>query len=364
LVANKLPSHPSAKDLEIRPAFKAVQKTLPDVIQRLEQLKPRINTRYETWQRAEERRREIKATIDNDVQPSSRNDFASSDPAIAGNTTTLAAGENRDLAVKLAHHEIRRRDAARRATRQAGVSEKEERERRIAGLWDNWDDAYSGDNDLQKRMEATRKRLDGSVETGDSDGAGGLELSHRSTRPTQASRNGHSSYKYPSISKSQPLVLDGTQMSSAPNRAPPKPPKYDDQPPPYTEPPPLPGKVSEPKETTLNMMAPAPSPSFTFRPSAYLENGNPLRTVFLPPTLRTEFLHHAVSNTRANLETCGMLCGTLISNALFISALIIPEQISTSDTCETVNETAFFDYCMQEEYLMLGWIHTHPTQTT
>lgn len=97
--------------------------------------------------------------------------------------------------------------------------------------------------------------------------------------------------------------------------------------------------------------------------SAYLENGNPLRTVFLPPTLRTEFLHHAVSNTRANLETCGMLCGTLISNALFISALIIPEQISTSDTCETVNETAFFDYCMQEEYLMLGWIHTHPTQT-
>lgn len=103
--------------------------------------------------------------------------------------------------------------------------------------------------------------------------------------------------------------------------------------------------------------------SFTFKPSAYLENGAPLRTVFLPPKLRSQFLTLAASNTRRNLETCGILCGTLISNALFISRLLIPEQTSTSDTCETVNESAIFDYCDSEDLMVLGWIHTHPTQT-
>jgi STAM-binding protein len=111
-------------------------------------------------------------------------------------------------------------------------------------------------------------------------------------------------------------------------------------------------------------MSPFKAPqSFTFQPSAYLENGNPLRTVFLPPTLREKFLEIAAPNTRNNLETCGMLCGTLISNALFVSKVIIPEQESTSDTCETVNESAFFDYCAAEDLMVLGWIHTHPTQT-
>jgi STAM-binding protein len=42
---------------------------------------------------------------------------------------------------------------------------------------------------------------------------------------------------------------------------------------------------------------------------------------------------------------------------------VIPEQISTSDTCETTNESAIFDYCDSEDLIMLGWIHTHPTQT-
>ena len=106
-----------------------------------------------------------------------------------------------------------------------------------------------------------------------------------------------------------------------------------------------------------------PQSNFTFRPSAYLESGEPLRTVFLPPTLRTEFLKYAEPNTRNNLETCGMLCGTLISNALFIQRVVIPEQKSTSDTCETVNENSLFDYCTSEDLLLLGWIHTHPTQT-
>ena len=58
-----------------------------------------------------------------------------------------------------------------------------------------------------------------------------------------------------------------------------------------------------------------------------------------------------------------MLCGILKNNALFITRLIIPEQTSTSDTCETLNEEELFDYCDKEELLVIGWIHTHPTQT-
>lgn len=58
-----------------------------------------------------------------------------------------------------------------------------------------------------------------------------------------------------------------------------------------------------------------------------------------------------------------MLCGILKSNALFITRLIVPEQTSTSDTCETLNEGELFDYCDKEELMVLGWIHTHPTQT-
>lgn len=102
---------------------------------------------------------------------------------------------------------------------------------------------------------------------------------------------------------------------------------------------------------------------FTFKPSAFLENGDPLRPVFLPSQLRNQFLAVASSNTRLNLETCGMLGGILKSNALFITRLIVPEQTSTSDTCETLNEEELFDYCDKEELMVLGWIHTHPTQT-
>lgn len=128
------------------------------------------------------------------------------------------------------------------------------------------------------------------------------------------------------------------------------------------------------QETSLKFDGPArlPSPppkpdlepsTFTFKPSAFLENGSPLRTIFLPPNLRHQFLKIALSNTQANLETCGVLCGTLISNALFISKLVIPDQESTSDTCETINEDKLFEYVDGEDLMVLGWIHTHPTQT-
>ncbi|KAF5616913.1 STAM-binding protein, partial [Fusarium sp. NRRL 25303] len=101
----------------------------------------------------------------------------------------------------------------------------------------------------------------------------------------------------------------------------------------------------------------------TFKPGAYLENGDPIRSLFLPKNLRQKFLDIAADNTRRGLEMCGMLCGTPINNALFVRCLLIPDQKCTSDTCETENEEVMFDYCMKEDLLLLGWIHTHPTQT-
>lgn len=379
LVAENFPKHPAARDSENRAGLRIAGKTLQGVLERLEVLKPRINARYDAYQKALEKRREANAALHaDDLRPRSRNGLAASDPAVAGNVTTLAAAENSQLAVKLAHKEIRRRDAARRSTRQAGVSEKEEQERRTAGLWDDWEAALSKDkrvqethsfrehDEMRKNMEASRRYMDGNNE---STVAAKRSSVGKATRPPRPSSQHGSDYRYPSISKSQPLHyndLDVGARSSTPHApfVPPKPPKQQFELPPLypPEPPTLPEKTSTSTDVS-DMSASKPPASFTFRPSAYLENGKPLRTVFLAPTLRDRFLAIAAPNTRRNLETCGVLCGTLISNALFISRVVIPEQESTSDTCETVNEGALFDYCAKEDLMVLGWIHTHPSQT-
>jgi STAM-binding protein len=383
LVVEKLPSHPTAKDPEMRAGLKAAQRNLPEVMNQMEALKPRINDRYERWQKALERRREAIGVTQNERPGSrSRMDMAASDPAVAGNLTTLGAAENSDLAVKLAHKEIRRRDAKRRATRQAGVSEEEEQERRTAGLWDDWEAALSrdgqndrsrGDDEMRRQMEDSRRRMDAQHDLVPESGRRRLtKPSPQNARPVEA-RNGRTEYRYPSITRSQPLKYEDRSASRSTSNTPP-PPAYAPLSLPPTYFPPKPPKESLYEESPIRPEKATPEPfdsimdgkgsnSFTFRPSAYLENGKPLRTVFLPPNLREKFLQLAASNTRNNLETCGMLCGTLISNALFISRLVIPEQESTSDTCETVNESAFFDYCAAEDLMVLGWIHTHPTQT-
>ncbi|CAG8979725.1 hypothetical protein HYALB_00012371 [Hymenoscyphus albidus] len=374
LVMDKIPWHPEVNQPEHRQTLKAARKAVPAAIARLELLKPSIDARCLAWEKEMNRRREADAAAD-ESSSRSQSRMAASDPAVAGNTLTLGAAEHSELAVKIGNSEARRRDAARRS-RQAGVTAEEEHERRTAGLWDDWEAALSKDGAASSRqddhmrlnMEASRRRLDGPNDIL----PGAIRQRPprplpRPTRPDQQ-RNGHSEYHYPSINKSQPLRYDDNSYESRPRSEspreaplPPKPPKERlEQPLSAPPPPPYPGRPEEeiPSNTSVK-----PPPSYTFRPSAYLENGNPLRTVFLPPTLRQEFLAHAASNTRKNLETCGMLCGTLKSNALFISKVVIPEQESTSDTCETINESAFFDYCAAEDLMVLGWIHTHPSQT-
>ena len=383
MVLGNLSTHPDIRQLKNRVGLQQAKTEVQSSLRKLEVLKPRINKRYDRYQelvRSREAAKSPGSTAEGDLRkPQDGSSYQAgharlpSDPALAGGAETLAAGENKDLAVELAHKEIRRRATARKATRQAGISEEEEHMRRTAGLWGNWEEAFTKNDQaidqdtLSRQMQNVRLQVNGS----DPDGA------HRgSSRPSFESQR--SNFHYPAVP--QPSAYDSSlegsrtkvAKGSEPDlKAPLRPPKSLEQLSNEERLPFRPAKEATISDTSLGWSTEQPllpekdlKPStFSFKPSAYLENGAPLRTIFLPPDLRHRFLELALPNTRANLETCGMLCGTLISNALFISKLVIPEQESTSDTCETVNESDFFDFVDGEDLMVLGWIHTHPTQT-
>ena len=391
LVIRNLSTHPDAKQGKNRLALAQANKDVEHGLLKLEVLKPRINKRYERYEQLL-RDRDIRRASANAWEASrSREQKASSchqvtnqrpisDPAVVSDTETLAAGDNRDLAVKLAHKEIRRRATARKATRQAGISEEVEQERRTAGVWGNWEEAFAKNDEsidqdtLSRQMQDIRLQVNGSTSAENRNG---------SSRPSFESQR--SNYHYPVVPEhrdtgswkpwpqpSGALEQDSLRSTPSFSEAPELPPKdYDVDGSQNKYPLPLrpEKKLLSASNTSSNLdLDPAPQqdlkPStLTFKPSAYLENGTPLRTIFLPPDLRHRFLSIALPNTGANLETCGILCGTLVSNALFISKLVIPDQESTSDTCETINESELFDYVDGEDLMVLGWIHTHPTQT-
>ncbi|KAE8357244.1 hypothetical protein BDV27DRAFT_139711 [Aspergillus caelatus] len=384
LVLVNLAKHSEAKDEQNRKALMEAEKEVSRNLEKLEILRPRINKRHKRYTELMNDRQArspplgTTQTVPNKQQPQ--------DPALVGVAEPLEAGENRDLAVRLARTEIHRRATARKAVRQAGITPEEEQRRRTAGIWGDWENALDKngpgtDNDLSRRIKNVRINMDH---------ADRQKKATESTARPLTTGSSTSTYKYPTVPRQKALDIapsvtketrDATMSFPA---APVRPPKERFEPlqPVVSSPPPRPDKISPtPLTSAAQIQAPAPPAkvkpvadggdgrsnldpsSFTFKPSAYLENGTPLRTVFLPPELRSTFLSLAASNTRRNLETCGILCGTLISNALFISRLLIPEQTSTSDTCETVNETAIFEYCDSEDLMILGWIHTHPTQT-
>jgi STAM-binding protein len=387
LVFDHLSKHPEAKQPESKAALRPLLKRMPAIIKQMEDLKPHINKAYDEWVKIGAAQRD---TRESTKPTSAYQKYAATDPALSWNSTSRAkildAGQHQELAVDLAQREIRRRDAARRATRQAGISDEEEQARRSAGLWDSWDTTSSSiavdpvlsdEQDLRRQMEAARRMAGPSV-----DGDRHDERIHG----RHGSRSGtHSqTYHYPSISKSTPLKYDphGLELFTEPGRSPPPRPskesipqpqsyRYDSPPPPavprkeLSQPPPYPDSYHEaiPELPPKTIESPAKQERLTFKPAAYLENGKPIRPVFLPDRLRKTFLEIASDNTRRGLEMCGILCGTLVNNALFISCLLIPEQKCTSDTCETENESAMLDFCINQDLLMLGWIHTHPTQT-
>ena len=88
-----------------------------------------------------------------------------------------------------------------------------------------------------------------------------------------------------------------------------------------------------------------------------------LRPLHLPQELTSKFLQIAADNTSRNVETCGILAGTIQSGELICDRLIIPSQTGTSDTCTTTDEDEIWEYCSSHGVATFGWIHTHPSQT-
>ncbi|XP_040996458.1 AMSH-like ubiquitin thioesterase 1 [Juglans microcarpa x Juglans regia] len=80
-------------------------------------------------------------------------------------------------------------------------------------------------------------------------------------------------------------------------------------------------------------------------------------------TMMETFMKLAKSNTDRNLETCGVLAGSLKNRKFYITALIIPKQESTSDSCQATNEEEIFEVQDKQSLFPLGWIHTHPSQS-
>ncbi|KAM0716012.1 hypothetical protein Q7P37_008526 [Cladosporium fusiforme] len=369
LILGKIPTHPDVKDIRFKTDLKHARMTVNKNLVKLEQWKPRIVQQYQRYVKAMERRNAEKQRIYDEHRNAERQHITdgslrrlSLDPPAEEDAyhelgETLDASENRHLAVDLAQHELRRRDINRQTTRQAGISPGTIASRRQGLVMDPEESYQSRDS---QRLDPD-KVSDGIREAGSYLYQRGQNSQDARARDfTERQR-----YQYPKVpTKEGPMQWDTAPLQPRNTR-----PSYD-QPPPIPAKdghqdgaPPIPGKYSE--QAAAPEASQKSASKVTFKPNAFTEAGVPLRTVFLPPNLRTNFLNLANANTQRNLETCGILCGTVISNALFISHLVIPDQQSTSDTCDTTEEgdNELFDFCDGNDLLVCGWIHTHPSQS-
>lgn len=108
-----------------------------------------------------------------------------------------------------------------------------------------------------------------------------------------------------------------------------------------------------------------PSPRLPLPLSATPAELSPLRTVLVYTELMSFFLGLASHNTSLGIETCGVLGGKVLPGGLGIevTALMIPKQTGTKDTCSTENEEELIEVQVANDLITVGWIHTHPTQS-
>ena len=353
LVLGKLPTHPQYRDPGLKAEVSQAQKVVKGNLTKLERLKPRIQAEYERYVKAKEKREKERARVqaerDEDERQRPWEDqygigaiSSPEDGAYDEREEALNAREHQQLAVDLARRELRRRDANQQSTRQAGISPGTVASRRQGIVVEDQgrdDSSYGGVREAGQHLYPGRQppRQDGT----------GAQQS--------------AAYRYPSVPAKEGVIDWRTQPNQHQQYpATTRPPALPAKDLPTTQPPALP-----PKPTTTSPPPPAPQNRYTFAPTSTTESGAPLRTILLPPDLRTHFLNLAHANTARNLETCGILCGTVVSNALCISHLVLPAQHATSDTCDTTEagDNALFDYCDAHALLVCGWIHTHPSQS-
>jgi STAM-binding protein len=390
LVMNKVATHPDLKlDPKNLTAWKKARSEVAGNLNKLEDLKPRIkkrNAEYtEMMARRDAEREQWQKEHKNDSNQSYNTLIVDVENMSLGSQrgdgygynqpTLLDPAKNADLAVKLAHTELGGNRQSKAAKQQSPLqppkrssAEKIKSGRGQSFLYDESDDELTHNmiaiGQRQQEISSQPKKPASQHQSNDWKDAPS-SVPYYPSVPKQSKKQESSWYRTSPTSSPSPNTRSSHFASSLSKPA--RPPKeyfYGSD-----APPPVPQKFQPPSPPSGTLEAPDTSATalnsknYSFKTSAKSESGAPLRTVFINPKLRSMFLTIALANTERNLETCGILCGELLSNAFFISKLVIPEQESTSDTCDTVNEGALFDYCDSENLMTLGWIHTHPTQT-
>ncbi|KAI4314327.1 hypothetical protein L6164_027247 [Bauhinia variegata] len=88
-----------------------------------------------------------------------------------------------------------------------------------------------------------------------------------------------------------------------------------------------------------------------------------LRDVHISMRLMEDFLELAKESTEKDLETCGILSAILENGTFYMTTLIIPKQESTSSSCQATSEEEVFAILNERSLFLVGWIHTHPSQS-
>ncbi|XP_051116057.1 AMSH-like ubiquitin thioesterase 2 [Andrographis paniculata] len=89
-----------------------------------------------------------------------------------------------------------------------------------------------------------------------------------------------------------------------------------------------------------------------------------LKNIHMSERLMEDFLNAASSNTTKDLETCGVLGAFLNNETFYVTTLIIPKQEATSNSCQALKEEEIHAILNDETLFPIGWIHTHPSQSS
>lgn len=84
------------------------------------------------------------------------------------------------------------------------------------------------------------------------------------------------------------------------------------------------------------------------------------KELVVPQELIDEFICLADAQTQAEIETLGILAGTLDDGKLVVKGIVLPKQRGVSDMCECLDDEQLFNELLRRNWMDLGWIHTHP----
>jgi len=85
-----------------------------------------------------------------------------------------------------------------------------------------------------------------------------------------------------------------------------------------------------------------------------------VRKLVIPMQLLDNFIALSYPNTENNTETLGILAGEPFGEELHLKGIILPKQSGASDSCECLDDEGLFKALEENNWLALGWIHTHP----